>query len=123
MKMGKQTGSFKAPSPLFAVFPSTEKIERKVSSAILVATSATGAVLPFLPYDMIGKNRVPTIFFKGHPSTFHAFIISIMFAFSGSFSSLFLPNRPKMARICRFYSMVAAVSALLILLFAISSSL
>ncbi|CAK9157370.1 unnamed protein product [Ilex paraguariensis] len=92
MKMGKQTGSFKAPSPLFAVFPSTEKIERKVSSAILVATSATGAVLPFLPYDMIGKNRVPTIFFKGHPSTFHAFIISIMFAFSGSFSSLFLPT-------------------------------
>ncbi|CAK9149250.1 unnamed protein product [Ilex paraguariensis] len=118
--MGKKSGSSIASglglAPLAAVKSLFQPIESTASSVILVVNSTVAAALPFLPYDIIDKNRVPTMFFKGRPPTFHVFIISIMFAFSGSFSSLFLLNGTKLARICLFYSMVSAVAAFLIMM-------
>ncbi|PSR88213.1 CTP synthase [Actinidia chinensis var. chinensis] len=93
------------------VVPSSSSKETTISGSILFLTSALAAVLPLIPYENTGRHRVPKIIFKGQSSTFHAFIISIMFAFSGAFSGLFVYDKPLMARLCRFYSMVSMVCA------------
>ncbi|CAL5338530.1 unnamed protein product [Camellia sinensis] len=62
-------------------------------------TAAVAVALRLVPYEYIGRNRVPAIVFKGLPSTFHGFVISIMFAFSGAFSALLVPNNPKILRL------------------------
>ncbi|KAL7001324.1 hypothetical protein U1Q18_002474 [Sarracenia purpurea var. burkii] len=96
--------------------PSTSSNETAVSGLILFVTSALAAVLPLLPYDRAGANRTPAIIFNGRSSAFHAFLVSVMFAFSGAFSSFFAhKNKPKLARLCRFYSMVAMGAAVVIL--------
>ncbi|XP_025015144.2 uncharacterized protein LOC112536584 [Ricinus communis] len=74
-----------------------------------------------------GVNPVPNlIIFKELPTTtFHAFIISIMFAFAGAFSSLLI--RSSSSRIqfsyyekcCRCYSLVFAAMAMAILVIAV----
>ncbi|CAK9181627.1 unnamed protein product [Ilex paraguariensis] len=125
--MDKKTDLYKFfalhPPPPSDVKPSYPTTQNTNPPAILVVTSAVAAVLPFLPCEYIDGNRVPTVIFKGLPSIFHGFIISIMFAFSGSFSELFLHNRPKMARFCRFYSVVSMASAILIVLYAMCVSI
>ncbi|KAL7260841.1 hypothetical protein ACSBR1_006495 [Camellia fascicularis] len=95
---------------------SSSSIETTISASILAVTSAVAVVLPLVPYEKIGQNSVPTIIFKGLPATFHGFVISIMFAFSGAFSALLVPNKPKISRLCRFYSMVSMASAVAFLM-------
>ncbi|KAG5532628.1 hypothetical protein RHGRI_027054 [Rhododendron griersonianum] len=83
----------------------------KFSVSILFLTATTAAVLQLIPYDQSGVYRVPERLFKGHPSVFHAFLVSVMFAFSGAFSALFLQNKPNMARVCSSYSSVSVALA------------
>ncbi|KAF7132063.1 hypothetical protein RHSIM_Rhsim09G0118800 [Rhododendron simsii] len=92
-------------------FPTSSITRPKFSASILFLTATTAAVLQWIPYDQSGVYRVPKRFFKGHPSVFHAFLVSVMFAFSGAFSALFLQNKPNMARVCSSYSSVSAASA------------
>ncbi|GFY87258.1 hypothetical protein Acr_05g0008970 [Actinidia rufa] len=91
---------------------STSSKEITISGVILFLTTALAAVLPLIPYEHAGRHRVPKVIFKGQPSTFHVFIVSIMFAFSGAFSALFIHKKPNIARLCRYYSMVAMASAI-----------
>ncbi|GFZ16199.1 hypothetical protein Acr_25g0006080 [Actinidia rufa] len=115
--MAKQPSVFKVfllnhlpRTPL--VVPSTSSKETTISGSILFLTSALAAVVPLIPYEHTGRHQVPKIIFKDRPSTYHAFILSVMFAFSGAFSTLFVHNKPKMERMCQFYSMISMASAL-----------
>ncbi|KAF7132529.1 hypothetical protein RHSIM_Rhsim09G0118100 [Rhododendron simsii] len=92
-------------------FSTTSITHPKLSVSILCLTAATAAVLQLIPYDQSGPYRVPKRLFKGHPSVFHAFLVSVMFAFSGALSALFLQSKPNMARVCSFYSSVSIASA------------
>ncbi|PSR88214.1 Na(+)-translocating NADH-quinone reductase subunit D (Na(+)-NQR subunit D) like [Actinidia chinensis var. chinensis] len=115
--MAKQQSLFKVllvdPCP---VVPSTSSKETTISGSILFLTTVLAAILPLIPYEHAGRYRVPKAIFKGQLSTFHVFIVSIMFAFSGLFSALFIHKQPNMARLCRYYSMVAMVSAIVFMI-------
>ncbi|KAJ1412060.1 hypothetical protein SESBI_20700 [Sesbania bispinosa] len=76
-------------------------------------------ILLQLPYEYIDKNPVPTVIFKGRPTTFHAFLICIIFAFSGATNALVAYNKSGFARFCGYYSMVSMASALAILFWAV----
>lgn len=76
-------------------------------------------ILIQLPYEYIDKNPVPTVIFKDRPTTFHAFLICIIFAFSGATSALLAYNKSGLARFFGYYSMAAMTSALAILLWAV----
>ncbi|THG14763.1 hypothetical protein TEA_006807 [Camellia sinensis var. sinensis] len=95
---------------------SISAIETTISGSILILTAAVAVALRLVPYEYIGRNRVPAIVFKGLPSTFHGFVISIMFAFSGAFSALLVPNNPKISRLCRYFSTVSMASAVAFLI-------
>ncbi|KAJ0092538.1 hypothetical protein Patl1_26736 [Pistacia atlantica] len=74
-------------------------------------------ILWLLPHRFENGSIVPTIIFQ-HPFMFHAFVISIIFSFTGAFSLLLLGNKPKIATIRRCYfvvSILCMASALSIL--------
>ncbi|GMP97219.1 hypothetical protein CsSME_00045560 [Camellia sinensis var. sinensis] len=54
---------------------STSAIETTISVCILLVTAFVAVVLRLIPYEYIGRNRVPVFPFKGLPSTFHGFVI------------------------------------------------
>ncbi|KAK7307006.1 hypothetical protein VNO77_39685 [Canavalia gladiata] len=72
-----------------------------------------------LPYEYINENPVPTIIFKGHPTTFHAFIICIIFALSGATNALVVSNKSRFSIFCGYYAMASMASAFGILLWAL----
>ena len=72
-----------------------------------------------LPSEQIDGNPVPTIIFKGHPSIFHAFLVSVSFAFNGAFTALMMESQSKIARFCGYYSIASMASAISVLMFAI----
>ncbi|KAK7268703.1 hypothetical protein RIF29_21409 [Crotalaria pallida] len=78
-------------------------------------------ILQRLPYEYIDFNKVPTtVIFKGRPTTFHSFIICIVFSFSGATSALIVSShKPRFARFCGYYSMASMYSAFLILSWAV----
>lgn len=52
-----------------------------------------------LPNEKIEGNPVPTILFKNKPSFFHAFLLSLNFAFTGAVITISLREKyPKIAR-------------------------
>ncbi|KAK9274467.1 hypothetical protein L1049_021715 [Liquidambar formosana] len=102
------------------VMPSTPAIETAMLESILVLSFTTAIILVLLPHECISGNPVPTIIFKGLPSTFHTFVISVIFAFSGAFTALMIQNKPKISRFCRYYSMAGMASAAVSLFWALS---
>lgn len=66
-----------------------------------------------LPLETIDGNLVPTVIFTRKPVFFQAFVLSLMFAFSGSMASESMKeNRPKIASFCHklaVYSVAVAV--------------
>ncbi|KAK9276664.1 hypothetical protein L1049_006200 [Liquidambar formosana] len=88
--------------------------------AISLFSSIIAAALIQLPYEQINGNLVPTVIFRGLPSTFHSFVVSVIVAFSGAFVALMIPNKPKISRFCGYYSMAAMLSAVGLLIWAIS---
>ncbi|KAM7461578.1 hypothetical protein LguiA_029699 [Lonicera macranthoides] len=99
------------------LLPSTSRnIENTANLIILLITLAAAAILPLLPYEKIQGNWVPTFISRHEAWKFPWLIVSIMLAFSGSFSSFFLHNsKPKLARFCCFCSVVFAASAIIML--------
>ncbi|KAI4357939.1 hypothetical protein L6164_001854 [Bauhinia variegata] len=75
-----------------------------------------------LPYEYIDGNPVPTVIFKGRPTTFHAFIISIVLAFSGATNAIITSNQSTFAKFCGYYAMASMASALAILSWAVFCS-
>jgi len=55
-----------------------------------------------LPYDKIDGNPVPTIIFKSKPTFFHAFVLSLNFAFTAAVLTMSLRDvYPRVASYCR----------------------
>ncbi|KAG5080624.1 hypothetical protein AAZX31_02G175800 [Glycine max] len=76
-------------------------------------------ILLQLPYEYIDYNPVPTIVFKGCLRTFHAFIIFLIFSFSGATNALVAFNKSRFSRLCGYYAIASMASSLAILLWAL----
>ncbi|KAL3501573.1 hypothetical protein ACH5RR_036022 [Cinchona calisaya] len=85
----------------------------------LIISSAAAALLSWIPFEENADgNRVPTIIFKGQPTSFHAFVFFLMFGFSASFCALVSYNRPKVAKFFRSGSIIFLASAAAVLFYA-----
>ena len=83
----------------------------------IIYTSCTlGTMFMLLPREQVDGSPVPTLVFKDQPTVFHAFLISIMFSFTGALTALLIQHRPRIERLCRVYAMASMLSALAILL-------
>uniref|UniRef100_A0A0A0KT20 PGG domain-containing protein n=1 Tax=Cucumis sativus TaxID=3659 RepID=A0A0A0KT20_CUCSA len=88
--------------------------------SILCLSFKTVTLILLFPYEQVNGNLVPAIIFKGLPSTFHAFLLSIVMAFSGAFNALMLAtNKPKIAKFCSYYSLGFMVSAVVLFFWAV----
>lgn len=88
----------------------------QVEKLILWASVVTVLGLVQLPYQKIDGNPVPTVVFKNSPSLFHAFILSLNFAFFGSFVTISLRERyPRLARCCLLLAVVSMTVGVAIL--------
>lgn len=95
-------------------------ISTNILHCILCFSFKTVTLILLFPFEQVNGNPVPTIIFKGHPSTFHAFLISVVMAFSGAFNALMLAtNKPKIAKFCSHYSMAFMASAVVLLIWAV----
>ncbi|KAI8007972.1 hypothetical protein LOK49_LG07G02990 [Camellia lanceoleosa] len=97
-----------------------QPMETNILESIMVASFTFTTLLLLLPCDYIDGSPVPTIIFKGLPSTFHAFVVSLIFAFSGALSALLIHDTSFFAKLCEFSSMASMTSALSLLLWAMS---
>ncbi|KAK9997480.1 hypothetical protein SO802_022166 [Lithocarpus litseifolius] len=87
---------------------------------IIYASCTLGTVFMLLPHEQVDGSPVPILVFKDQPKAFHAFLISIMFSFTGAFSALLIQRRPRVERFCRVYAMASMILAIAILLYAIA---
>ncbi|CAK7322517.1 unnamed protein product [Dovyalis caffra] len=79
---------------------------------ILIIAFTIGMSLNLLPQENIDGKPVPTVIFKGHPSIFRAFVIAVIFAFTGSFCSLMINNKSKITWFFGYLSVISMASAL-----------
>ena len=105
---------YQTPLPPFASIPLYTILECILGLCFTVIT-----ILLQLPYEYIDENPVPTIIFKGRPTTFQAFVVCIIFAFSGATNAIVASNKPRFARFCGYYAMASMASALVILWWAV----
>lgn len=94
-----------------------------ITQLILFVSFTTATVVIQGPHEYINGVPIPTLLFKGLPSTFYAFIISIILAFSGAFSTLIMFRQMEnFARITGYCSIISLASAMALLIWAIYSS-
>ncbi|KAL0541710.1 hypothetical protein IC582_021765 [Cucumis melo] len=73
---------------------------------------------------LFAGSAVGTVMFHGlSSSAIDAFVISIVFAFSGALSALLVPQRHNLAKFCAVYSLVSMASALLLLIWGLYHTL
>ncbi|TXG72757.1 hypothetical protein EZV62_001336 [Acer yangbiense] len=82
-------------------------IQTRLVKATLILSLSTALVLLSLHQPSGDGKTVPPLIFQGFPSAFDAFVICIIFSFTGSFSWLLMANNPKLARFCRCYFIVS----------------
>lgn len=93
-----------------------------ISQLILFVSFTTATVVIQVPHEYINGAPIPTVL-KGRPSTFSAFIISIILAFSTAFSALIMFRKMEnIARITGYCSLIFMASAMALLMWAIYSS-
>ena len=85
--------------------------------SIVYISSAAATIFMVLPHEMVDGNPVPALF-KDRPTAYHMFLVSVLLAFTGSFSTLLIQNRSRLEIFCRVYAMASMVSALAIVLHA-----
>ncbi|KAL7218548.1 hypothetical protein ACSBR2_011753 [Camellia fascicularis] len=73
-------------------------IHTRVLEFILVASFTITTLLLIIPFEYIDGNPVPTVFFKGLPTTFQAFVVCLVFSFSGSLSALLIHDTSLLAK-------------------------
>ncbi|KAL7249886.1 hypothetical protein ACSBR1_011963 [Camellia fascicularis] len=94
---------------------SVQQIQTNILESILVASFTIAIVLLILPCEYIDDSPVPTVIFKGLPSTFHAFVVCLIFSFTGSLSALLIHDTSFLAKFCEYSSMAFMASALSLL--------
>ena len=85
----------------------------QVEEVILGISVGVAFSLTQFPYEKINGGLVPTIIFKGRPSSFHTFILALNFAFFGSFVTINL--RQIYPRIARCSLLLAIISLALVI--------
>ncbi|KAI8011588.1 hypothetical protein LOK49_LG06G01019 [Camellia lanceoleosa] len=95
---------------------SVKQIQTNILESILVASFTIVIVLLILPCEYNDGNPIPVVIFKGLPSTFHAFVVCLVFAFTGSLSGLLIQDMHFLAKFCEYSSMACMTSALALLL-------
>lgn len=63
-----------------------------------------------LPQNHINGEPIPSSIFEGNPYTFDAFVVSIIFSFTGAFSLLKIRNKPQFVILRRCYFIISMVS-------------
>ncbi|KAL7218535.1 hypothetical protein ACSBR2_011740 [Camellia fascicularis] len=94
-------------------------IKTNILESILVASFTITTLLIILPSEFINGSPVPSLIFKGLPSAFHAFVVCLVFAFSGAFSALLIHDTSFIAKFSKYSSMASMTSALALLIWAI----
>ena len=99
-------------SHLVSELHKTSITKASVEELIFGVTFVTAFGLLQLPYQKIDGNPIPTIIFKDNPSSFHAFLLAINFAFTGAVLTVSLrAGYPKIARYCRQLAVVCVTAA------------
>ncbi|KAL7218566.1 hypothetical protein ACSBR2_011766 [Camellia fascicularis] len=101
---------------------STQAIRTSFLETILITSFLIATLLIIIPYQYKNGNRVPTVIFNGIPSTaFHGFVVSLLYAFTGSLIALLIHDNTScsfLAKFCECLAMVSMTSALSLLLWA-----
>ncbi|CAL5336206.1 unnamed protein product [Camellia sinensis] len=71
-----------------------QPLQTRVLESILITSFAIVTVFTILPCEYIDGSPIPTLIFRGRPSTFHAFVAFLVFAFSSSLNALLIHNKP-----------------------------
>nr|DAD35148.1 TPA_asm: hypothetical protein HUJ06_005788 [Nelumbo nucifera] len=111
----------KLPSllPVRNVVPVPHEVRTRPEELIYALSFMIVISLIQLPYEYIDGNPIPTVIFKGQPTTFHAFILSLVFSFSGSACAMMLREHyPKAAGYCRRFGLFAFSLAFSVFLWA-----
>lgn len=92
-------------------------VQTTILEFILSTSFTTVTILFLLPRDHHEYgNPVPIQFFKSCPSAFHAFVILLIFAFSGSYIALRFPDKPKISSSCGCFSVVSMALSVAVLM-------
>ncbi|KAF8039174.1 hypothetical protein BT93_B1661 [Corymbia citriodora subsp. variegata] len=95
--------------------PSTthQNIRITILQCIIWVSFMAATALIQLPCEFVDGNLIPTLFLKGGPSssTFQGFILSLMVAFAGAYSSLMVYDIPRIASACWYLSVISMTSA------------
>ncbi|KAA8529257.1 hypothetical protein F0562_033944 [Nyssa sinensis] len=95
--------------------------QASIEEIIFAVSFVTAFSLLQLPYETIDGNPVPTIIFKNKSAFFHAFLLSLNFAFSGAVMTISLRERhPTIGRVLRYLAIVSIATAVGIVLWSIS---
>ncbi|KAI8011687.1 hypothetical protein LOK49_LG06G01098 [Camellia lanceoleosa] len=96
-----------------------QPLQTRVLESILITSFAIVTVFTILPCEYIDGSPIPTLIFRGRPSTFHAFVAFLVFAFSSSLNALLIHNKSLiLAKFCQCISIASMISALSLLLWA-----
>ncbi|KAL7186127.1 hypothetical protein ACSBR2_027975 [Camellia fascicularis] len=88
------TNPLKTSPPLYLLPP----IKATILESILVISFTIATILIIVPCEYINGSPVPTIIFNGLPSTFHCFLVSVIFSFSFALSSLLIHDCSLLSR-------------------------
>lgn len=98
-------------------YQSAATVDVWISQATLVLSSTTAALLPYFPVSS-GAAGIPDELL----STDNVFVVSVLFAFTCSFSAVILENKPRAARVFRLSAVSWLSSAAALLLYTVFSN-
>ncbi|KAI8012510.1 hypothetical protein LOK49_LG06G01071 [Camellia lanceoleosa] len=102
---------------------STQVIRTRFLETILVTSFLFATILLVIPYQYKNGNRVPMVIFNGIPSSwFHAFVVSLVYAFTGALTALLIHDTTGgsfLARFCQLVSILCMTSAVSLLVWSL----
>ncbi|KAI8012507.1 hypothetical protein LOK49_LG06G01072 [Camellia lanceoleosa] len=101
---------------------STRVIRTRFLETILITSFLFATILLVIPYQYKNGNPVPTVIFNGIPSSwFHAFVVSLVYAFTGALTALLIHDTAAafLARFCELVSILCMTSAVSLLVWSL----
>ncbi|KAI8012633.1 hypothetical protein LOK49_LG06G01017 [Camellia lanceoleosa] len=102
---------------------STQAIRTRFLETILIISFLFATILLVIPYQYENGNPVPTVIFNGIPASgFHAFVVSLVYAFTGALTALLIYDTAAssfLARFCELISILSMTSALFLLVWSL----
>ncbi|KAL7218579.1 hypothetical protein ACSBR2_011778 [Camellia fascicularis] len=102
---------------------STQVIRTSFLEKILITSFLFAEILLVIPYQYKNGNPIPTVTFNGIPSSgFHAFVVSLVYAFTSALTTLLIHDTVAdsfLARFCELVSILCMTSALSLLVWSL----